>query len=509
MKNMLSRKLASLLFITLLIVAGIYWLVGDKDSSALTSQIETVVVNSGDIKRTVLASGSVRPLITVEVGSQLSGKIEEIYVDFNSPVRKDQLLALLDAQSFESRVLQNRADLRVATSNIIVQQANIDRAKANLRRARLEYERAEPLSKKGTLSISELDAALAGFDSAKADLTMAEAQLENALAAKDQRQASLESAEIDLERTKIRSPIDGVVIERAVDQGQTVAASLSSPILFNIAQDLTEIQIEANVDEADIGNVKEGNKVLFSVDAYPATEFSGQVKQVRLAPNEANNVVTYTVIITARNPRRRLLPGMTAIVEIVTGKSENVLRVSNSAIRFKPAPGTKLAEKILANATRQGTAGGRQRRRQGGGLRDIGQLKTSLGLNDTQVHVIETEMQKLISAMRARGSGQGQGQGRSQGQGGGDRSAAREQMNEAVTAIFKKQLTPEQFEQYQQIRQQAAETRSGTIWIQAANGEINPLVVRFGISDDNYTQIFGQNVKPGDLAVTRIRAVKK
>ena len=170
-------------------------------------------------------------------------------------------------------LFRSKADFRVASSNVIVQQANIDRARANLRRARLEYERAKPLADKGTLSDAELDSALAAFESAKADLTMAEAQLDNALAAKDQREASLKSAQIDLDRTKIRSPIDGVVIERAVDQGQTVAASLSSPILFNIAQDLNEIQIEANVDEADIGNVKQGDPVNFSVDAFPDMAF--------------------------------------------------------------------------------------------------------------------------------------------------------------------------------------------------------------------------------------------
>ena len=265
----MSTKLKLALLLITVIFAGIFWFGGDKTTATSSSQIETAIVESGDIIRTVATSGAVRALITVEVGSQVSGQIKEILVDFNSEVNEGQLLAIIDAQSFESRVLQNKADFRVATSNVVVQQANIDRANANLRRARLEYERAEPLSRKGTLSISELDTALANFDSAKADLTMAEAQLQNALAAKDQRQASLESAEIDLERTKIRSPIDGVVIERAVDQGQTVAASLSSPTLFKIAQDLTEIQIEANVDEADIGNVNEGNEVTFSVDAFP------------------------------------------------------------------------------------------------------------------------------------------------------------------------------------------------------------------------------------------------
>ena len=492
----MSGKLKITLLIIAVVAVGVFWLSGNSDTISSTTKIETAAIDSGDINRTVATSGSVRPLITVEVGSQVSGQIKEIFVDFNSTVQKDQLLALLDAQTFESRVLQNKADLRVAISNVIVQQANIDRANANLRRARLEYERAEPLSRKGTLSISELDTALANFESAKADLTMAEAQLVNARAAQDQRQATLDSAEIDLERTKIRSPIDGVVINRAVDQGQTVAASLSSPVLFDIAQDLTEIQIEANVDEADIGNVNEGNEVSFTVDAFPDTEFSGKVKQVRLAPNEANNVVTYTVIITARNPGRKLLPGMTAIVEIVTGVGKGVMRVSNDAIRFKPSADSELAKKA-ANGSGEGS-GGRPR-----GGPDMVKLKSELVLDGTQVRAIETETKAVFDGMRAQFQAAGAG-GASV-----DHSAIREQMKQQVSAVFKKHLTQEQFQQYQQIRRQASETRSGQIWVQSGDGEINPVKVRFGISDDNFTQIIGKDVKPGDLVVTRIRTVKK
>ncbi|MCW8926398.1 MAG: efflux RND transporter periplasmic adaptor subunit [Xanthomonadales bacterium] len=330
------------------VVVLAYVLLPDNGTSGDTQQrqIETTQLDVGNIVRAVATSGAVRPLITVEVGSQLSGQLADIYVDFNSEVKAGDIIALIDSKTFESRVVQSSADLKVARSNVIVQRAAIDRAKANLRKARLEYERAEPLANAGTLSASDFDTALASFESAKADLTMAEAQLQNALANEEQRQASLESAEIDLERTKIRSPIDGVVIERAVDQGQTVAASFSAPVLFRIAQDLTKIQIEANVDEADIGNVVEGNEASFTVDAYPDLEFTGRVEQVRLAPNETNNVVTYTVIITADNPDLKLLPGMTAIVEIITGKAENVLRVSNDAVRFRPPPDSELARKV-------------------------------------------------------------------------------------------------------------------------------------------------------------------
>jgi len=357
MKKTSRRNFWIILLAVLLVTVALYWTRGNEVSASKTAQIETVAIDRGDIERVVATSGAVRPLITVEVGSQLSGQVAELYADFNSPVEKGQIIALIDPQSFTSRVLQNRAEMEVATANVTVQRANIERAEANLRKARLEYERSEPLAKTGTLSASEFDTATASHDSARADLTMARAQLDNALATLQQRQASLESAEIDLERTKIRSPIDGIVIERAIDQGQTVAASLSSPILFYIAQDLTEIQIEANVDEADIGNVRAGNAATFTVDAYPEHDFSGQVDQVRLAPNEENNVVTYTVIITAGNPDMKLLPGMTAIVDIVTGRSEDVLRVSNEAIRFKPPAGSELA-KLNARPSQKGSRPG-------------------------------------------------------------------------------------------------------------------------------------------------------
>jgi HlyD family secretion protein len=431
----------------------------------------------------------------------LSGQVADIFVDFNTPVTAGQLIALIDAKTFESRVLQNKADLEVANSNVIVQKANIDRAKANLRKARLEYERAEPLVKKGTLSTSEYDTALANFESAKADLTMAEAQLQNALANREQRQASLESAEIDLERTRIRSPIDGVVIERAVDKGQTVAASLSSPILFEIAQDLRDIQIEANVDEADIGNVHKGNEATFTVDAYPDLEFTGKVEQVRLAPNELNNVVTYTVIITAKNPDLKLLPGMTAIVEIVTGKSKNVLRVSNEAIRFKPP-----ADSELAKEASEGTGGqGNGRRR--GGFADMSQLASQLGLDDDQKKAIESGVRKIFSAMRS----QFQGGGANSHNGGGDSGQMRQrraQMREQIAAVFREHLSEEQYEKYQQIQRQAAETRQALLWVQTDDG-IKPVSVRLGISDDSHTQVISDDLSQGDVAVTRIRSARK
>jgi HlyD family secretion protein len=467
---------------------------GDETSGLQEVQIETAGIDVGDIVRSVATSGPVRPVITVEVGSQLSGQIAEINADFNTLVEKDQVIALIDTQTFESRVLQDEANLQVAESNVIVQQAGIDRAKANLRRAQLEYERAEPLREKGTLSASEYDASLAGFESAKADLTMAEAQLQNALAARQQRQALLESSQIDLERTKIRSPIDGVVIERAVDQGQTVAASLSSPILFRIAQDLREIQIEANVDEADIGNVRDGNPVTFTVDAYPDDEFSGVVSQVRLASVELNNVVTYTVIITADNPGLKLLPGMTAIVEIVTGTSEGVLRVPNEALRFRPPAGSEW-ENMQAGSGSGGQGGG-----PGGGrmMQELASTGEQLGLDQEQLAAIEQGLREVFDEMR------GQMQEAAQAEGG--REAMREQMRQRTGDVFREHLTQEQYQAWRKMQSARQPMRQGQVWVQDENGDIAPVNVRLGIGDDQYTQVSGRSIGEGTRVVTRIRA---
>lgn len=464
---------------------------GGENGAAQAASIETAELDTGDIIRSVATSGAVRPLITVEVGSQLSGQVEDIYVDFNSEVTAGQIIALIDARTFESRVLQNRADLDVARSNVIVQQAAIDRANANLRKARLEYERAEPLAQAGTLSTSEFDEALANFESAKADLTMAEAQLQNALANEKQRQASLESAEIDLERTKIRSPIDGVVVERAVDQGQTVAASFSAPVLFRIAQDLRKIQIEANVDEADIGNVREGNPVTFTVDAYPDDEFAGVVSQVRLAAVELANVVTYTVIITADNPRMELFPGMTAIVDIVTGKAEGVLRVPNQALRFKPPAGSELAAVAESESSSQSSGGG------GRILQDMDRIGGELGLDTQQAEAIESGVKAVLDEMRP--------QLQSGGGPEGNADALRQQMRSRISDVFRANLSDEQFREYQKMRSSRQPMRSGQVWVQDDDGDIRPVRVRLGIGDDQYTQISGRNVSEGTVVVTRMR----
>jgi HlyD family secretion protein len=477
-------------FITFVIIgailAGAYWHFY-QDEGELVITIETAIVERGDIKRGVATSGSVRALVTVEVGSQLSGQIAELTVDYNSAVAAGQLIARIDPKTFESRVQQSEADIKVARANVQVKQAGITRAKANLRRAELDYNRQKPLLQKGTISETSLDAVRAEYESAKAEVQMAKAELDNARAAAEQRQAALDSAAIDLERTYIRSPIDGVVIERSVDVGQTVAASLSSPVLFKIAQDLREIQIEANVDEADIGNVKKGNAISFTVDAYPDEEFTGSVDQIRLSPIELQNVVTYTVIITAKNRDMKLLPGMTANVEIVTGKRQNVLRVANEALRFRPRVA---GETGAGNNNSVAFAGGQH----GAGMESMRAELEKLGVSDEQMQGIQTEMQQGMAALREQMQ-----------TGNGDHSTFGEQMMANRDRILQRVLTAAQFDQFKQTTSARIKIRQGELWIQNNAGEKERRSVRLGLSDDYNTEIIDGDIEAGMEVITRVR----
>ncbi|HTP37539.1 MAG TPA: efflux RND transporter periplasmic adaptor subunit [Methyloceanibacter sp.] len=323
-------------FLTLLVVACIaagagyyYW----QHRSEGKLDIQTVAATRGDVRRVVSTSGAVSALVTVDIGSQLSGNVSEVNVDYSSEVKKDQVLARIEPSTFESKVRQSEASVAVAKANVALQEAAVERAEANLHKAELDLRRAQELVAKGAGAQVTLDTALAAQLSANADVDSAKAQLENAKANVALNEATLDSARIDLDRTYIRAPLDGVVVDRTVQVGQTVAASLQAPKLFTIAQDLNHVQIQAQVDEADIGQIASDDPVTFTVDAYPDVTFQGKVSQIRLAPTSLNNVVTYTVVIDAENPLGRLLPGMTATVSIITGEHKDVVTVPNEALR--------------------------------------------------------------------------------------------------------------------------------------------------------------------------------
>lgn len=387
------KKFIAILII-LIIVAGAtgwYFMKGGKKKDR---QFTTDTVTKGNITNTISASGSLAALNTVEVGSQVSGQVLKIYADYNDTVKAGQLIAELDPASFKAQVLQHTANLESARASlygveaqirnlnvsVISQKADIKSSKANvtkaaavLKEAEKTYKRNKELFQRKLISASDLDSAETAYNSQKASYEMAiassevsEAKLQSIYAQLDsaesdkkgaqarvaQNEAQLELAKIDLDRTKIYSPIDGVIIDRAVDEGQTVQASFSAPKLFVIAQDLRKMQIDTAVDETDIGVVKEGQSVTFTVDAYKTQAFKGTVHQVRLSPNESSSVVTYSVMVNVDNPDLLLKPGMTANSEILVGEKKDVLRLPIKAMYFKVPDDMKgMQKKLMENVT--------------------------------------------------------------------------------------------------------------------------------------------------------------
>jgi HlyD family secretion protein len=309
-----------------LLLVGILVFVAFSRSEPAPAPFQTVVVDRGDIIATVGATGTVEAVSTVQVGSQVSGSIWKLYADFNSSVTKDQVVARLEPSLFESRLTEARANLATAL-------ARGEQARVALEDARLKRDRAVELNARELLPQSELDVAELTFERAQAELKASNAQLEQARAAVSQ-------AEVNLGHTVIRSPIDGVVISRNVDVGQTVAASFQAPTLFTIAEDLKKMRVVASVDEADVGSIVVGQKARFRVDAFPEDDFEGEVSQVRLAPIVVQNVVTYNALVDVDNSELKLRPGMTANVTFEVARHAGVLRVPNAALRFRPDAAT-------------------------------------------------------------------------------------------------------------------------------------------------------------------------
>ena len=395
-----------------------------------------------------------------------------------------------------------------------MRKASIERTKANLKQARLEYERQKPLADSGTVSESAFDATVAKHEALMAELDMENAQLKNAFASVEQRKAGLLSATIDLDRTQIRAPIDGVVIERSVDVGQTVAASLSAPVLFQIAQDLRDIQIEADVDEADIGNVEQGNAVSFTVDAYPDRVFNGDVGQVRLAPKSEQNVITYTVIITAKNSDRKLLPGMTATVEIVTGEANNVMRIANDAFRYRPVVEEEQAQggagfgRIPGGGGGGGggfgmggggTPSGGQTNARAGGMGGGNGIDTealaSVGVDQQTIEAINTEVTGQIAQLR------------NEFLSGGDVEGLQAKLRETRANVLARYLTPSQVEQVDiQTSPRGGGNRGqvATVYVLNDDGVVEPRRITIGVSDDRFTEV-RRGLDETDRVITRMR----
>jgi len=319
------------------LLAAIGLLTAFKYESKNTPQYFTEKVQKGDIQNVVQATGTINAVTTVQVGSQVSGTIQTLSADFNSHVKKNQVIAQIDPALFKGALLQAQANLANAQANLVAAKANLDKADAAAVQAKLDFNRYTTLAAEGVVPTQQLDTARATSQSADAAVGAAKAAVTQASAQVQQNSAAVKIAQANLDYTTIRSPIDGTVIARSVDVGQTVAASLQAPTLFTIAQDLTKMQVYVSTDESDVGTIQAGQDVSFKVDAFPKDTFKGKVSAVRLNATTVQNVVTYTTIVDFDNPEMKLFPGMTAYVTVPVATATDVVKVPNGALRFTPS----------------------------------------------------------------------------------------------------------------------------------------------------------------------------
>jgi HlyD family secretion protein len=336
-----------------LVVVAAFRLNRNTQVQHFTGQVER-----GDVDDVVEATGTINAVIMVQVGSQVSGTIAKLNVDFNSRVHRGDVVALIDPALFKGALSQAVADLENAKANLVAAKANLEKAQALFVQAKADYERMVGLVNGGVQSRQQLDLAKANYDSANASVSGAAANVTQAEAQISQKDAAVQVAQTNLDYTVIRSPIDGTVVARNVDVGQTVAASLQAPTIFTIAQDLTKMWVYAKTDESDVGNIKVGKPVTFKVDAFPKDVFHGVVSQVRMNPTTVQSVVTYDTIIEFGNPDLKLFPGMTAFVTIPVATVQNVLKLPNTALRYKPPMSP---EEILAVYKQYGIDGAEQK----------------------------------------------------------------------------------------------------------------------------------------------------
>ncbi len=438
-----------------------------------TEAYRTAAVDRGAIVRVVSATGTLQPLVSANVGSTVSGPVQDVLADFNSQVRAGQVLARLDPTPFQQRIVQAQAQLSQAQAQLAVADA--------------DYQRYQLLQQRGFASEQLMIQQRAARDTARAAVAQASAQVA--------------SARTDLQRSVITSPIDGVVVDRQVNVGQSVAASLQAPTLFIIAQDLSRLQANITVDEADIGDVREGMDVRFTVDAFPDRQFEGRVSQVRPQGVSEAGVVSYTVVVEADNPGRQLLPGMTANAEIVLEERQDVLRVANNALRFRPADEALAARgQALASQGASGEQRGAQRGQGGGqrgqgsqrggeaGGRGVEQLTQTLELTPEQQATARQAFQDAMQGARG---------------GGGDRRAMMRQVRDAAVRAVEPTLSEHQQQLLAQMRAgggpRAEVRRQAVVWV-LRNNRPMPVQVEIGVADNGYTLIHS-GLSEGDQVI--------
>lgn len=498
-------------------------------------RVRTVAVTRGPVIAVVATSGNLNAVVTVQVGSQVSGQIKELHADFNTPVKRGQLIARIDPPAFEARVTQARADLEGSEAAVLNQHAQLERAHADVDNARAalaaaraqtaksevaviesrrDLGRKSDLASKHFIARSDEDAAQATYDSARAQVDanraqevalqsgirsaeaqvrVAAAQLRSAEAAVRQKRAALDQALIDLDHTSIRAPVDGVVISRNVDVGQTVAASLQAPTLFIIAQDLTKMQVDTNVDEADIGRIQEGQLATFTVDSFPNQPFAGSVTQIRKSPRTVQNVVTYNVVVAAANPERKLMPGMTANLKIAVETRTDVLRVPNAALRFRP-PGEEPSEPAASPG--QIVPG---RRPAPGALAGTDEIRERL----VRELKLGADQQRRLEPMLEQARERFRGLARIPAP---QRRAAALEIREDTRQKIRAILTGEQQARYDQMpdgqaAREGGRGRPGRVYVTGPDGALSAVALRVGITDGSMTEVLDGPLDDGQEVV--------
>jgi HlyD family secretion protein len=505
---MKKRSLIIILLALAAVGGGTYAAWRSYGSPADAPKFKLAKVESGPLTAAVSATGTLNPVVSVQVGSQVSGQIKEILVDFNSPVKSGQLIARLDPETYQHRVRQAEADVDAARAAQGVQQAEVSRARANLSNAQRDYERKKTLVEKNFISPAERDTAQNTLDAARASLASAEAQVRNGEAVVRQREAQLAAARVDLQRTSITAPVDGIVVKRSIEPGQTVAASLQAPELFVIAKNLTDMQVETSIDEADVGRVRVGQKATFTVDAFAGRHFEGEVRQVRKAATVVSNVVTYIVVISAANPDLTLLPGMTANVRIVTAQKDKTLKAPNAALRFRPTGSgddRKTTVAVSSAPTPAATAGAGGSSGGGGGLAQLRErLVAELKLDADQQSKVDAIFDGMRDKFRAARDLPEAEKAKAQ-----ERNRA--EIREKIAAI----LTPEQKQRYDELASESQAARagggggSGKIWIVGEDGKAKGIEVRLGLTDGSMTEIVSGDIKEGQEIIVGQQAAAK
>lgn len=534
------RKLVLSLLVLLLLGAlagSSYWY---YDMGQQPARYMTVAVERGTLTTVVNATGIVNAVTTVQVGTQVSGVIQKLFADFNSQVKAGQVIAQIDPAPQATKVAQARAALASAYAAVQVAQAtvanaqaametaqanaasakaNIEKAKVTLTDARRILERNKEMARKSLLAQNEIDAAQTTHDGAVAQLKVTEAQHEAAVgqsrsamaqhrlaeaqvvaatAQVDQAKATLQAAELDLEHTTIRAPVNGMVVSRSVDVGQTVAASLQAPTLFLIAQDLTQMQVDTNVSEADIGRVQVEQTVTFAVDAYPNLTFRGKVTQVRNAPTTIQNVVTYNAVVQVANPELKLKPGMTANVAFVIAERQDVLKVPTAALRFQPegaTPAEAPPAREGASAQRgSGSARGREMQQQ---------LTAALALTPEQQTRLSAIFQQMGQHMRTLRDEESEER----------RQAIRREAQAQTRTQIRDMLTPTQRQQYEEFLQARENARSqerpGRVWLVDAQGLPEARALTLGLANDTHTEVVTGELHTGQQVITGVQAPAK